>query len=112
MNKTLKITLICVAAVLAVLLIGKTIVRHVAVKIVRAALENVPGARIQFQDLSFSLLAGNVGLRDVEFELSDSTVSGQKIEGSIHAIELEGIKLRRLLKGEARARCLLIKNPV
>ena len=112
MNKTLKITLICVAAVLAVLLIGKTIVRHVAVKNVRAALENVPGARIQFQDLSFSLLAGNVGLRDVEFELSDSTVSGQKIEGSIHAIELEGIKLRRLLKGEARARCLLIKKPV
>lgn len=111
MNKTLKTTLICVAAVLALFFIGKAVVRHIAVKNVREALSEVPGARIQFQDLSFSLLAGNVGLRGVEFDISDSTVSGQKIQGHIHAIELEGVRLRKLLKGEARARRLLVKEP-
>ena len=111
MNKTLKIILICFAAVAALVAVGHGIVNRMAEKQIREALANVPGVRIGFKDLDFSLMAGNVGLNDVEVELTDSTGKSPDIQASIDAIKLEGVRWRRLLKGEARAKRLVIRKP-
>ncbi len=111
MNKTLKIILICFAAVAALVAVGHGIVNRMAEKQIREALANVPGVRIGFKDLDFSLMAGNVGLNDVEVELTDSTGKSPDIQASIDAIKLEGVRWRRLLKGEAQAKRLVIRKP-
>lgn len=111
MNKTLKIILICIATLLAVWAIGHMVIGRVAENKVRKALADIPGARIDFKDLEFSLAAGNLGLRDVEFELIDSTGKGPDIRARIDAIKLEGVQWRSLFRGEARAERLLIRKP-
>ena len=111
MNKTLKIILICIAAVTALVAVGHGIVNRLAESKIREALSDVPGARIGFKDLDFSLVAGNVGLNDVEVELIDSTGKGPDIQASIDAIKLEGVRWSKLLKGEARAKRLVIRKP-
>ena len=111
MNKTLKIILICLGAVAALVAVGHGIVNRMAEKQIRETLANVPGVHIGFKDLDFSQMAGNVGLNDVEVELTDSTSKSPDIQASIDAIKLEGVRWRRLLKGEAQAKRLVIRKP-
>lgn len=111
MNKTLRITLICIAAAVAVWAAGHIVIDHVAQNRIRKALADIPGARVQFKDLDFSLVGGNLGLSDVEFELSDPEGLRPDIHTRIAAIKLEGLRWRSLFRGEASARRLLIRSP-
>gem|GEM_PF-4290525 len=56
-------------------------------------------------------LAGNLELKDIAFALRDSADTGAGIEGSIKTLKLEHVRWFRLLKGEARAKRLLIRKP-
>ena len=110
-SKALKVICLCVVIVAAVLAIGGIVVNKVAGNKLRSALANVPGVKIDFEGLNLSLLAGNLELTGVEVALPDTTGTGISVEGRIDAIKLEGVDLSGLLKGEARAKCLLIKGP-
>lgn len=110
-SKALKVICLCVVIVAAVLAIGGIVVNKVAGNKLRSALANVPGVKIDFKGLNLSLLAGNLELTGVEVALPDTTGTGLSVEGRIDAIKLEGVDLGGLLKGEARAKCLLIKGP-
>lgn len=111
-NKTLRTVLICVVALVAVVAIGRIVVGQVAQKKVREALTQIPGVRLDVKSMSFSLIAGSLDLRDVEFEVSDSTNAEQQLKGRIDAIMLKGISWRKLMKGEAHADRLTIRKPV
>lgn len=110
-SKALRVICLCVVIVAAVLAIGGIVVNKVAENKLRSALANVPGVKIDFKSVNLALLAGNLELTGVQVALPDTTGTGLSVEGQIHTIKLEGVDLGGLLKGEARAKCLLIKGP-
>ncbi len=110
-SKALRVLCICVFVVAAILAICVMVVDKVAASKLRSALADVPGVKVDFKDLDLSLLGGNLELEDVDVALQDTTGTGLSVEGRIEAIKLEGVQLAGLLKGEARARRLLIKGP-
>ena len=110
-SKALKVVCICVVVLAAILAVCGLVVDKVAANKLRSALADVPGVKIDFKDLDLALLSGSLELEDVEIALQDSTGTAPAVEGRIEAIKLEGVALRSLMKGEARARLLLIKGP-
>ena len=110
-SKALRVICLCVVIVAAVLAIGGIVVNKVAESKLRSALANVPGVKIDFKSVNLALLAGNLELSGVQVALPDTTGTGLSVEGQIHTIKLEGVDLGGLLKGEARAKSLLIKGP-
>lgn len=110
-KKLIKVICICVVILAALLAVGTIVVNKMAGRQLRSALSGIPGVKIDFKEVNLSLLAGNLELKDVEIALQDSTETSPAVEGHIKAIKLEGVNLAALAKGEARARCLLIKEP-
>lgn len=110
-KKLIKVICICVVILAALLAVGTIVVNKMAGRQLRSALSGIPGVKIDFKEVNLSLLAGNLELKDVEIALQDSTETSPAVEGHIKAIKLEGVNLAALAKGEARARCLLIKGP-
>ena len=110
-SKALKVVCICIVVLVAILAVCGLVVDKVAANKLRSALADVPGVKIDFKDLDLALLSGSLELEDVEIALQDSTGTAPAVEGRIEAIKLEGVALRSLMKGEARARLLLIKAP-
>ena len=100
-----------VAAAVAVVAIGSVAVNGIAGKKLRSALADIPGARVDFKKASVSLIGGNVELREVDFALADSTGVSPEVKGHVKALRLERVRWFRLLRGEADARCLLIREP-
>jgi len=97
----------------AVILVGVGfLINIVARQQLRSALNAIPGAEVQVSRVHLSLLAGNVNLRDVAFTLRDTTDAGPDIEGNIQSLKLQHVRWFRLFKGEARAKRLLIREPV
>lgn len=100
-----------VAIVFAVVAFCGVAVNVIAGKKLRSALAGLPGARVEFKKASVSLIGGNVELRDVDFALTDSTGVTPDVKGHVKALRLERIRWFRLLKGEADAGRLLIREP-
>ncbi|MBQ9194275.1 MAG: hypothetical protein IJ152_01335 [Bacteroidales bacterium] len=100
-----------VAAAVAVVAIGGVAVNGIAGKKLRSALADIPGARVDFKKASVSLIGGNVELRDVDFALTDSTGVSPGVKGHVKALRLERVRWFRLLRGEADAGRLLIREP-
>lgn len=88
------------------------LINMVARQQLKSALNAIPGAEVQVSRVHLSLLAGNVHLRDVAFTLRDTTDAGPDIEGNIQSLKLQHVRWFRLFKGEARAKRLLIREPV
>jgi hypothetical protein len=110
-SKALKVVCVCVVIVAVIWAFGGVIVNRVASNKLHSALANVPGVKIDFKGLNLSLLGGNLELTGVEVALPDTTGSGLSVEGQIDVIKLEGVDLKGLMKGDARAKLLLIKGP-
>ena len=111
-NRTIKRVVIGIVIALAVVALGGVVLSRVASKKLHTALADIPGARIDFKSVNFSPILGNLVFRDIEIALGDSTEAGHDIEGRIEAIELERLSWISLVHGEARAKRLLIREPV
>lgn len=110
MSKLSKTVLICVAAVVAVLAVGRVILGVVAQSKMRHALSNIPGVQIDVKKAGFSLIAGSLNLRDVDFAVSDSVMGGQRAAGHIEAIKVKRLSWRRLLRKEVFLGELRVEN--
>lgn len=104
MKKSTKILVVIVAIIASIIAVCHISLDSVAEKELHAALSNTPDAKIDFRNLSFSLIGGIVQLQGVEVE-KDS------IKAYVEAIKLEGISWKSLMRGEASAKRLLIKGP-
>ena len=110
-SKTKRNVLLTMGIVVAVIGIGRIAMGCVAKHELRKALAGIPDAQIEFKGFHFSLLSGNLELRHVEIERSDSTDAGPGIHGRIEAIRLERVRWSGLFRGEASAKRLLIRGP-
>lgn len=100
------------ASILAGILLCAGILNLAAKHQLKTALADIPGAQISVEKIRLSLFARNVELKDVAFAVRDTTDAGPDIEGSVKALKLQHVHWFRLLKGEARANRLLIREPV
>ncbi len=111
LNKGKKTALIWAGAILAGFILCGCIVNAVAKHQLRTAVAQIPGADIQIGKIHLSLLAGNLELKHVDLSIRDTTDAGPDLEGRIKAIQLKHVHWFRLLKGEARADRLLLREP-
>ena len=111
LNKGKKTALIWAGAILAGFILCECIVNAVAKHQLRTAVAQIPGADIQIGKIHLSLLAGNLELKHVDLSIRDTTDAGPDLEGRIKAIQLKHVHWFRLLKGEARADRLLLREP-
>ena len=103
--------IICVAVVVAVLGIGHFTLDRIALNNLNKALGDIPGTEIKVGRVFISLIAGNLELHDVEFNVSDTSRFGHKVDGGVDLIKLEDLHWKTLFKGEARADRLLVRGP-
>ena len=108
----MKKLLIGILVAVAVLVVGGIVTTKVAEHKLHKALADIPGAQIDFRKASLSPILGNLEFRDIEITLKDSTNTGPDVQGSIDAIKLEQLSWRRLMKGEAHAKSLVIRAPM
>lgn len=85
---------------LAVIIVCRIAMGLFAGKFLNAKLADIPGASVKVGKVNFFLLAGRVTLRDVEFDLKDSTQSKQHCQGRVEAIKLRRIGWTGLLGGK------------
>ena len=107
----MKKILIGILVTVAVLAVGGAVLCRVAEQKLHSVLADIPGARIDFKKVRLSPILGNLEFRDVEVALRDSTGTGPEIEGRIESIQLERLRWRSLIHGEACANRLLIQGP-
>ena len=107
----MKKILIGIFVAVAVLAVGGVVLCRVAEQKLHSVLADIPGARIDFKKVRLSPILGNLEFRDVEVALRDSTGTGPEIEGRIESIQLERLRWRSLIHGEACANRLLIQGP-
>lgn len=108
----MKKLLIGILVAVAVLVVGGIVTTKVAERKLHKALADIPGAQIDFRKASLSPILGNLEFRDIKITLKDSTNAGPDVQGSIDAIKLEQLSWRRLMKGEAHAKSLVIRGPM
>ena len=108
----MKKVLIGILVAVAVLVVGGIVTTKVAERKLHKALADIPGAQIDFRKASLSPILGNLEFRDIKITLKDSTNTGPDVQGSIDAIKLEQLSWRRLMKGEAHAKSLVIRGPM
>ncbi len=108
----MKKLLIGILVAVAVLAVGGIVTTKVAEHKLHKALADIPGAQIDFRKASLSPILGNLEFRDIKITLKDSTQAGPDVQGSIEAIKLEQLSWRRLMKGEAHAKSLVIRGPM
>lgn len=108
----MKKLLIGILVAVAVLVVGGIVTTKVAERKLHKALADIPGAQIDFRKASLSPILGNLEFRDIKITLKDSTNTGPDVQGSIDAIKLEQLSWRRLMKGEAHAKSLVIRGPM
>lgn len=108
-----KIKSVCLwaAVVTAILILCGLVLNLVARNELRSGLAQIPGARIDVGKVSLSLLRGNLEFRDVEINLPDSVLTIADIKGKIESVKLERFNWLGLMRGEARARRLLVRGP-
>lgn len=104
MKRRYKILLIIVAIIVAVCAVCHFIADSIAEKELRTALSEIPDAKIEFKDLGFSLIGGDLRLRGLSIE-KDS------IKAGIDLIKLDGLSYKNLVNGEVSVKRLLIKGP-
>lgn len=108
----MKKLLIGILVAVAVLVVGGIVTTKVAEHKLHKALADIPGAQIDFRKASLSPILGNLEFRDIKITLKDSTNTGPDVQGSIDAIKLKQLSWRRLMKGEAHAKSLVIRGPM
>jgi len=108
----MKKVLIGIIVAVAVLAVGVFALTRAAENKLHKALADLPGAQIDFKKASLSPILGNLEFRDVEITIKDSTNAGPDVQGSIEAIKLEQLSWRSLMKGEAKAKSLVIRGPM
>ena len=108
----MKKLLIGILVAVAVLAVGGIVTTKVAEQKLHKALADIPGAQIDFRKASLSPILGNLEFRDIKITLKDSTNTGPDVQSNIDAIKLEQLSWRRLMKGEAHAKSLVIRGPM
>ena len=110
-DKIIKGVAIGIASALMVVALGGMVLSRIATKRLHKALAEMPGIQIDFKTVNFSPILGDLKFRDVEIAINDSTNTSPRIEGHIAAIELERFSWKSLVRGEARAKRLVIRKP-
>ena len=110
-KKILRKVLLWIASAVAVLVIGALALMRIAEHKLHTALADIPGMQLDFKKAKLSPVLGNLEFRDIAFTLRDTTAASPEIEARIEAIELERLSWRSLIRGEASAQALLIREP-
>jgi len=103
--------IIWIIAIVAVLFIGHLVIDIVAKYNLNSALAKVPGARASVGKVHVGLIRGYLDIRDVDFEMADTTGTGQEVKGHLDAIKLQHLHWESVFRGVARADRLSIIGP-